>query len=139
MGVKESINERTDMRTRQALRLDIPHGARVDAQFSRELLLRQSERSASTPDSLSQCLPLRRGVVAQEPDDRRQVPELRLGAPVLPVVDRAGADPDLGCYLFLQEPEIESALPNVVTNGNKLGRIGRIRRYRSGKRQTAKR
>lgn len=65
-------------------------------------------------------------------------PEFRLAASVLPIVDRAGVDADLGCYLLLQEPEVEPPLPNVVTSGNKFGRIGRIRRCRGGKTQFAK-
>ncbi len=119
--------------------LDVPNCRGVDSEVSRDPLLREPECPPRSSHSLSECIPLWGRVIADEADDRRQVPEVWLMPTDFPVLEGLRRDADLRGRLPLQESKIEPSLPEMITNGNKLGWIRRIRRYRGGKTEAARR
>lgn len=106
-----------------------PQGALTDSQFGSEP---PSRPSFVLPPSNQLCSETRRfwtRVIADEPEDLRKQTKLRFGLSRLPPPNNRFAHPELVGDLPLKQPEAQSPLPNVISQGDKSGWIRRILRF----------
>jgi len=87
---------------------------RIDAEPLRQLPLRQTLRPASRDQPFGECCGQRRGIVAEEPDDRRHVMDRRLGCVAFPVRNGQRTHPNQLGNLRLKEAKVQPAGADMV-------------------------
>jgi hypothetical protein len=98
--------------------------AGIDVDQPGECRLRQPPFPPVGKQPLADCAIRGPGYVSQKPHDRRKEPERGFRSVEFPVRDRSRICPEPLGDLALEQPQIEPALPKMISNGDKDLRVG---------------
>ena len=119
--------------------LPVAHRGLVHAEPRRHRLPREPEGPACEPEPLGKRRPRLEWNLPDEFEDPGHVAERRLVPVVLPSAHGIGRNPEFRCYLVLEEPRIEPAVPKVVAERDRLRNVLRGNGFGRCQTDTAKR